>query len=796
MGIVYLAQQDRPRRTVALKVIRPGVLSDRSMRRFELESQMLARLQHPGIAQIYEASTADAGFGPQPFFAMEFVRGEGLTAYAARHTLSVRDRIRLFIKVCDAVNHAHQKGVIHRDLKPGNILVDDAPPAPNGQPKILDFGIARATDADMQTATMRTEAGQIVGTLPYMSPEQISGDPQAIDTRSDVYALGVILYQLLAGHLPHRVEDKTIPEAVRIIGQEDVRPLGMVDRSLRGDLQTIAGKALEKDKGRRYQSASDLAADLSRFLNNEPILARPATRWYRIRKFTARNRALVGGLAAAAVFLAAGAAATTWQAIEATHGRRLAEERGREAAHAQRVAEIQAKNAQAVNGFLVTMLSSANPELEADRDLSVRRVIDRASEELARKGAETPEVELRIRDTLIRTYRALGQSDRAELHARRNLELAKQVFGEGHWETFSAMNVLGLVLKDLRRLDEAEPLARASVEGLERTTGHDDPDLARATGLLGQIEMERGNLESAKTHLVSAAADLARLRGASHADTIVALENVATLNERMGRLEEAEGVFRQTVAARKAAFGESSVMTAYSLNNLGNILQRRGKYEEAYEFCHGALVIREANLDPEHPSVLTSLNNTAVALMSLKRLGEAEPLMRRCVDGYAHRLGATHATTLSAMNNLAYILQDQGKLDEAEAVFRRAVAARRSGQLMGELEAWLLLNNLAMLLMDRGTTGEADALYAEALKLSETRLPPDHYVRAIILNNRGESLTKLGKFEEAEAALLSSQPVLESFFKEGHPRVTKGLARLEALAAARGRSSENRASKP
>jgi tetratricopeptide (TPR) repeat protein len=782
MGIVYLAEQDRPRRTVALKVIRPGLISERQLRRFDLESQMLARLQHPGIAQIYQAATADAGHGPQPFFAMEYVQGESLTAYAARHDLSVRDRIRLFIKICDAVSHAHQKGVIHRDLKPGNILVDASAPPPNGQPKILDFGIARATDADMQTATIHTEAGQIVGTLPYMSPEQISGDPHAIDTRSDVYTLGVILYQLLTRTLPHRVENKTIPEAVRIIGQEEVTPLGAIDRSLRGDPQTIVSKALERDKSRRYQSASDLAADLQRFLADEPILARPPTRRYRARKFIARNRALVTGLAIAGLFLAAGAAATTWQAIVATHERHLAIVRGDEAAHAQRVAEIQAKNARAVNAFLTSMLSSANPEIESDRDLSVRQVIDRAAEQLQRAGAETPEVELRIRDTLVRTYRALGQSDRAEPQARRNLDLAREVFGPDHPETYSAMSGLGLVLKDLRRFDDAEPLIRDAVAGLERTCPPEDrADLARATGLLGQLELERGDYDDAKTHLVRAAAELTQISGPMHPDTIVALENVATFNERIGRLEEAEGVLRQTIAARKAAFGESSVMTAYSLNNLGNILQKRGKYDEAYELCNTALRIRAANLDAEHPSVLVSLNNSAVALMSLGRLNEAEPLMRRCVDGNTHRLGASHPTTLAAMNNLAYILQDLKRLDEAESVFRAALSARRDGNLMNEQDAWLLLNNLAMLLAERGNCAEANALYTEALDLSAPKLSDSHYLSAIIRNNRGECLTKLMRFEDAERDLVRSEESLLKTFKLGHPRVEKARSRLAAL---------------
>src|SRR5215813_1170835 len=243
MGAVYEAEQDQPRRTVALKVIKPGLTSDELLRRFARESQALGRLQHPGIAQIYEAGTADAGYGPQPYFAMEFIRGETLRDYAQKHRLNTRHRLEIVAKICDAVHHAHQRGLIHRDLKPGNILVDET-----GQPKILDFGVARVTDSDAQ-ATMQTDVGQLVGTLAYMSPEQVLADPLELDIRSDVYAMGVILYELLAGRLPYTISRK-IHEALHAIREEDPSKLSAVNRTYRGDVETMVSKALEKDKGR------------------------------------------------------------------------------------------------------------------------------------------------------------------------------------------------------------------------------------------------------------------------------------------------------------------------------------------------------------------------------------------------------------------------------------------------------------------------------------------------------------------------------------------------------------------
>ena len=311
MGRVYAAVQETPRRTVALKIMRPGIASKSALRRFELEAQTLARLRHPGIAQVYEAGTHDDGSGAVPFFAMEYVPGaKPITAHAAAKKLTPRQRLELFTKVCDAVAHGHQKGIFHRDLKPGNILVDAS-----GRPKIIDFGVARATDSDMAVTTLQTDIGQLIGTLQYMAPEQCDADPHALDIRCDVYALGVVLYELLCGRPPYDVSNVALHEAVRVVRDEAPARPSTIDRTLRGDVETIALKALEKDPDRRYQSAADLGRDIGRYLAQEPIDARPPSFGYHLRMFARRNRGVFAWMATAAAALVLATVASTYFAV-------------------------------------------------------------------------------------------------------------------------------------------------------------------------------------------------------------------------------------------------------------------------------------------------------------------------------------------------------------------------------------------------------------------------------------------------------------------------------------------------
>ncbi|HEX5104557.1 MAG TPA: serine/threonine-protein kinase, partial [Pirellulaceae bacterium] len=519
MGSVFEAEQEQPRRTVALKVIRSGVLSAGMLQRFETESQALARLHHPGIAQVYEAGAADYGWGSQPYFAMEFIEGVPLDRYAGLHQLDTRQRLALMIQICEAVEHAHRRGVIHRDLKPGNILVEE-----NGQPKILDFGLARVTDSDVQ-ATRQTDVGQLLGTLAYMSPEQVLADPSAVDTRSDVYALGVILYELLAGKLPYAMSRK-LHEAVLTIREQDAAPLSAVSRIYRGDVETIVAKALEKDRERRYSSAAGLAADMRRYLEDQPISAKPPSTAYQLQKFARRNRALVIGVAAVFVVLIAGVLASMREAARARSAERRAlaaqqaATRDRDRAvkaefqavqdrNAAQVSEAQARHdrsvameekrradgqaaiAAAVNAFLQNdLLAQASASRQSGRreppnpDLKVRTALDRAAERITGKFDNQPEVEAAIRSTMGESYTDLGVYPEARKQLERALELQRQVLGPGNPKTINTLHVLGRTALYQGKHADAESLASQALEISRRSLGAEDPTtLTTMTGL-------------------------------------------------------------------------------------------------------------------------------------------------------------------------------------------------------------------------------------------------------------------------------------------------------------------------
>ena len=745
MGVVYRAEQESPRRIVALKVIRPGAESAEALQRFEHEGQVLAWLQHPGIAQVYETGTADIGGGRRPFFAMEYIEGRSLCEHAAAVRLTVRQRLELLARLADAVQHAHQKGVVHRDLKPANILVD-----PTGQPKIVDFGVARVTEADLRLTTLRTDAGRLIGTLAYMSPEQLAGDPREVDTRADVYALGVIAYELLTGRTPIDVTGRSLPEAARAVAEREPPPLRSQNRALRGDVETIVAKAMEKDKGRRYQSAADLAADLRRYLADQPIAARPATVIYQFRKFARRNRALVAGVALALLALLGGTAGTTFGLLRARAQQAAAEaERNRvldaEVLAARRLqeAESEAAKATAINAFIRAMLSSADPEREG-REVRVVDVLQRAAQDLERELRNQPEIEAALRNTIGVTYMGLGLNAEAEPHLRTALALRVDLLGPEHADTLSSMANLGLMLVELRR-----------------------PDDGRA--LLGEVLTTRQ-----------------RTLGAEHPETVLAMSNLAHALQRAGEVRDAEAWWREALDIQRRISPPDDPQRAVLLNNLAQLLKQTRRAAAAEPLLREALAIQRAARGDEHPHTLAAMDNLAMTLKALDESAEAEALLREVVATRRRTLGE-HPALYVALSNLARVLQDQDRLEEAEPLAREALEGFRRSAGPDSRKTLVAENNLASLLVDLGRAPDAAALYVELIDAARRVLPADDFTLQIFARNYGRCLTALRRFEEAEALLVPSHDGLVRTLGARHEHTHKTLTYVIELYEAWGK---------
>jgi len=619
MGIVYEAEQEQPRRVVALKLIRPGLATAERLWRFEQEGQALGRLQHPGIARIYEAGAAETGFGPQPYFAMELIRGCPLDRYAGANRLDVRGRLALVAQVCEAVHHAHQHGLIHRDLKPANILVDET-----GQPKIVDFGVARVTGTEAAT-THQTDLGQLVGTLAYMSPEQVMGDPLEVDTRTDIYSLGVILYELLSGRLPYTVNPRQLPEAVQTIRENDPAALSSINRHYRGDIETIVGKALEKDKARRYVSAADLALDIRRYLRDEPISARPPSTAYQLQKFARRHRALVAGTAVVFLVLIAGIAASTWQAIRASRAERTAvaaeakavAERNRAVAEKQR-ADEEAATAIAISDFLQNDLLRQASLVEQGRDtkpdpeIKVRTALDRAAARIPGKFQGRPMVEAAIRQAIGTTYLNLNLPAEAGIQMEKVLELRRQALGDDHPDTAQAMQNLAVLYNQEGKTAQAEALLIKVLEVRRRTLGEEAPLTLSSLSSLASVYRTEGRYAQAEPMFLKAVALRRRILGEHHRDTGMSMHNLAVLYCAEGKYATGESYETKALEIFRAVLGDENPVTLLSMNNLAEIYKGEGKYRQAESLWKTLLEVRRRQLGATHPdttAVMASLRS-------------------------------------------------------------------------------------------------------------------------------------------------------------------------------------------
>ena len=794
MGTVYEAEQEEPRRVVALKVIRLGLATPDRLRRFRQESQALARLQHPGIAQIYESNTADTGFGPQPFFAMEFIRGLPLKQYAEVHQLDTRQKLVLMVRVCEAVHHAHQRGLIHRDLKPGNILVDET-----GQPKILDFGVARIIEADElrgdSQQTMQTGLGQLVGTLAYMSPEQVLGDPLEVDTRSDVYALGVILYELLSGRMPYEVNQRQLAEAVYAIREEEPASLSSISRNYRGDIETLVSKALEKDKTRRYTSAVELGTDIQRYLHDEPITARPPSAGYQLRKFAWRHRGLMIGVAAVFVVLLAGVAVSTSEAVRANRaGQAAVRERDRAAAAEQtakqaeraaiddlnravaaeasavqernraltekRRADDESATAKAVTDFLqndllteATANAQARPDTKPDPDLKVRTALDRAAAGIAQKFDKQPLVEASIRQTIGNAYVDLGIYPEAQKHLERAMDLQRRLSGEDHPDTLSVMSDLAWLYRSEGKYAQAEPLASKVLEIRRRLLGEKHPDTLDAMSNLGLLYRYEGKPAQAEVLLSKVLEIRQRMSGEEDRATLFAMNSLGYVYQVEGKYKQAESLLSKQFEIRQRVSGQEHPATLFAADNLATVYYRQREYAQAASLFAKNLEIRRHVLGEEHPDTLDTMNNLGAVYRAEGKFAQAETLLSGVLETKRRVLGEEHPSTLISMLNVAVLLGYKGEYSKAEPLMVRGVDLQ--GRVLGDEHPDRLagMNRLAALYSEEGKYAEAEALFTKTLKVQLRVLGEVHPDTLNSWDGLGRLQLREHKYGEAESTL-------------------------------------------
>lgn len=769
MGVVYEAEQRSPRRPVALKVIRGGAFVDeQAARLFQREIQTLARLKHPGIAGIYEAGRTDSG---QRFFAMELVRGVPLDAYAGAHSLppdatatELRERLELFLQICDAINYAHQRGVIHRDIKPANIQVmsDQDAVTSNSRPawqqslqvKILDFGLARITDADVNATAVLTEVGQIAGTLTYMSPEQARGNPDEIDLRTDVYSLGMVLYELLTGQLPYEIPAGQLPLALQTICEQAPRPPSAVRKHLRGDLETIVLKALEKEPERRYQSVLALADDIERYLKNQPILARPPSAAYQMRKLIARHRTPFA-LAAALVLLLIAFAVTMAFMFGVQRRERLRADRARA------LAEREEQKAEQVNRFLQDMLASVDPEQAQGRDVTVREILDQAAGDIGRELSGEPEVQAALRNTIGTTYLALGLLDDAEPQLRAALAMRQDRLGDGHPEVIASLNELGNLLNAKGAYASAESVFTISLTQSRATFGGENEAVADAINNLGLAIRYQGRHADAEPLLREALAMRRRLLGNNHRDTAASLNNLALTLYDLGRYNDAEPLYREALEIQQNALGPDHLEVALTLNNLALLLRRTGDLTEAEHLYRRALSIQRKMLGEEHPSIVVTLINLAGILRAKGDYGAAEPGYAEALAMAEHVLGPQHPHVAAALLNLGGVRVQLGRLGLAEADFRRAAGIYEMQFGTDHPYRATALERLGTVIVDSGRAADAEASLREALRIRMAVDGAQSWRTALAKNALGHCLGKQNRFSEAESLLVASCETLE-----------------------------------
>jgi tetratricopeptide (TPR) repeat protein len=791
MGDVYRAEQDSPHRVVALKVVRRAVRraddagGRRAQERFAIETEALGRLQHPNVAQVYASGVTRVGDLDVPYVALEWIDGARTIVQAARERgLSREARLLAFLDAVAAVRHAHGRGVIHRDLKPANVLLGVA-----GVVKVIDFGVALLTDR-AHTATL---AGEFVGTLSSMSPEQCAGGDLDLDVRADVYGLGTILYELLADRPPFDVSREPLAQAVRTICEVPAPPIDGLDR----DLAAIVSTALAKDRTRRYASAEALGRDVRHWLDRRPIEARAPTAWRQLGLFVRRHRAPVAFAALAASALVVGTVATGLALARALRAETDLRVQLSATEAAQRAEKERADELAKVSAFQSEMLgqidvASAGAALMADirarfvaatekagipvdegeamhvrfgADLSRVNATDAAAAMIDRTilqpavatidaaFREQPRVDASLRQALADLYRTIGLYRAASPLQHDALSIRLRLLGEGHPLTLESMDSLGVLLQKEGKPEEALPYAEAALAGFRRVLGDDHPSTLRAINNMGTLLQAKGMFAAAEPYYREALDRRAHVLGYGHRDTLSSLANMGFVLVDLGRPAEAERYYREALKRRRETLGDDHRDTIISINNLGYLLQSRGDLAAAEPLLREALESFRRVYGNEHQDTLTAVNNMGFLLQAERKFDEAEGFYREALDSRRRTLGPSHPETLVSINNMGFLMQTRGQFAEAEPYYREALETRRRVLGAEHRDTLMSVSNLGSLLRSLGKLEDAEPYYREAVETSRRTLGPEHPDTLVFAVKLGGLLRARAKHAEAVETL-------------------------------------------
>jgi serine/threonine protein kinase/tetratricopeptide (TPR) repeat protein len=792
MGIVYLAEQQEPiRRKVALKVIKPGMDSKAVIARFEAERQALALLEHPNIAHVHDAGTTETG---RPYFVMEFVKGLPITEHCDLHKLTIEERLQLLQQVCQAVQHAHQKGIIHRDIKPSNILVSME--GDRVVSKIIDFGVAKALAHPLTERTLATEDSQLLGTPEYMSPEQADMATEDIDTRSDIYSLGVLLYVLLTGVLPFDsntlreggIENirKTIRETnpktpstrlaklgdeARKVAENRRTEIHTLARHLKKELEWIPLKAMRKERSERYRSASELADDIENYLNGIPLIAGPTGTGYKVKKFVRRNRVLVGSIAAAVVVLVVGVMVSTVFAVGQ--------------ARARTEAERQTRISEAVSNFLRNdLLASVDPSKAKGRELTIRSFLANASESLQDRFHDEPLVEASIRTTLGWTYRMLGDLKAAEPHLARALQIRKEQLGQEHPETLETMGLLFWVYGDRGRYGQARQLGVQELEISRRIFGDEHPTTLEYMQAVGYAYIGLGRYDEAEQLYARTAQILRRVPGEPHPWS----GYLGQLRQKQGRYDEAEALVLEQLGLWETN-DENPYQLSY-MSLLAEIYRRQGRYKESESQYLKTLEMQRRVLGDEHSYTLSSMQGLARLYTDEGRYSEAEQQFVEALETCRRVRREDHPATLGNVNDLAVLRTKQKQYDQAEILFDEALKGRRRELGNDHPDTLQTFNDFGVLRREQGQYEEAARLLNETLEGRKTKLGPDHPDTLGTMHELAVLYKQQERYEEAEELLRKVIEGRRLKLGETHPHTLESMKNLIALYEAWGKPEQ------